>query len=99
VVLVEVQIETKPQRIGDDNDTLLPHTKTHLLEPSGFTSIDMTRVQTINYSMIVHTRNHSDALLDNNIIDSSLTLIDLSWASDAMRGIIHQLFPLADPAR
>ena len=72
-----------------ENRSLLPHAAAHLLESSGFTSINMKRVQVIAYSTIVRTRNHSDTILDSNIINSSLTLVDLSWASDAMRGIIH----------
>jgi len=59
----------------------------------------MKRVQMITYSMIICTSNQSGALLNCNVINSSLTLIDLSWSSDTMSWIIHQLFPLADPAR
>jgi len=75
------------------------HAITHPVEPSGFSNIEMKRVQMIAYSVIICTSNHSGTLLDSNVIDFSFTLIDLSWASDAMSRIIHQLFPLADPAR
>jgi hypothetical protein len=49
----------------------------------------MKRVRTITCSMIVHTRNHSGAVLDSNVIDSRLTLVDLSWACDAILAVEH----------
>ena len=65
----------------------------------GYSNIEMKRAQMITYSVIICTSDHSGALLDSNVINSSLTLIDLSWPGDTMSRIIHQLFPLADPAR
>ena len=77
----------------------LAHAKIQPVEPAGFTNIDTMRVRMINCSMIIRTRNPSGAILDRYIIDGSLTLVDLSWTSNAMGRIIHQLFPLTDPAR
>ncbi len=61
----------------------------HWAGASRYFHIEMKRVQMITYSLIICTSNHSGAILDRNVINSSLTLIDLSWPSDSMRRIIH----------